>query len=84
MSVTNVQHVYFRHAYTCITPASGVLTEDMLTPAVYMIMPELNMLTPVFPFLKQIISTAYGAQFFFVIFAFRRCDGSVALKTFEF
>ena len=46
MSVTDVQHVYIRHAHTCIRPASGVLTEDMLTPAAYTIMPELNMLTP--------------------------------------
>ena len=46
MSVTDVQHVYIRHAHTCIRPASGVLTEDMLTPAACMIMPELNMLTP--------------------------------------
>ena len=46
MSVTDVQHVYIRHAHTCIRHASGVLTEDMLTPAACMIMPELNMLTP--------------------------------------
>ena len=46
MSVTDMQHVYIRHAHTCIRPASGVLTEDMLTPAACMIMPELNMLTP--------------------------------------
>ena len=46
MSVTDMQHVYIRHAHTCIRPASGVLTEDMLTPAASMIMPELNMLTP--------------------------------------
>ena len=45
MSVTDVQHVYIRHAHTCIRPASGVLTEDMLTPAACMIIPELNMLT---------------------------------------
>ena len=46
MPVTDMQHVYIRHAHTCIRPASGVLTEDMLTPAACMIMPELNMLTP--------------------------------------
>ena len=33
MSVTDVQPVYIRHAHTCIRHASGVLTEDMLTPA---------------------------------------------------
>ena len=43
MSVTDVQHVYIRHAHTCIR---RVLTEEMLTPAGCMIMPELNMLTP--------------------------------------
>ena len=32
MSVTDVQHVYIRHAHTCIRPASGVLTEDMDDP----------------------------------------------------
>ena len=41
-----MQHVYIRHAHTCIRPASGVLTEVMLTPGGCMIMPELNMLTP--------------------------------------
>ena len=45
MSVTDVQHVYIRHPHTYIRPASGVLTDDMLTPAACMIMPETNMLT---------------------------------------
>ena len=63
MSITDVQHVYIRHAHTCIRPASGVLTEDMLTPAACMIMPELNMHTPagymIIPELNMLTSAGY-------------------------
>ena len=63
MSVTDVQPVYIRHAHTCIRHASGVLTEDMLTPAARMIMPELNMLTPagymIIPELNMLTSAGY-------------------------
>ena len=66
MSVTDVQHVYIRHAHTCIRPASGVLTEDMLTPAACMIIPELNMLTPagymIIPELNMLTSAGYMAM----------------------
>ena len=63
MSVTDMQYVYIPHAHTCIRPASGVLTEDMLTPAACMIMPELNMLTPaeymIIPELNILTSAGY-------------------------
>ena len=63
MSVADLKHVYFLPAHTFIRPALGVLTEDMLTPAGYMIMPKLNMLTPagylIIPQLNVLVPAGY-------------------------